>query len=165
VVCGIYFVIRTIRPTNYTTMASDDIITIALELSRHMRRKMNCDAREKHEINYLRSYALSFIKETKNMTMSGFAESMKISASSATAFVDRLCKEGWVKRSADPVNRKIVHLALTAAGEKVLLRHQEEKRLFLADILALIPEADRKHLARILQNLHLALHTLPTDSH
>lgn len=144
-------------------MPTDDIITIALELSRHLRRKMACDARGK-DINFLRTYALSFIKEADNMTMSAFAESMKISASSATAFVDRLHKEGWVRRIADADNRKIVHLKLTPAGEKVLLRNQEEKRSFLSDIVALIPADDHKHLTRILKNLQQAIDSLPSDS-
>ncbi len=160
---GLYFVLRTIRSTN--NMATDDIITTALELSRHLRRKMTCDAREKSEINFLRTYALSFIKDTKNMTMSAFAESMKISPSSASAFIDRLHKEGWVERVADTENRKVVHLKLTASGEKVLLHNQEKKKALLSEILHLIPAEDRKHLERILKNLQKALDSLPTDSH
>lgn len=146
-------------------MPTDDIITQAMELSRNLRRKMTCEERGKKEINYLRTYALSFIKEAANMTMSAFAESMKISASSATAFVDRLHKEGWVDRVADTENRKIVHLKLTPAGETILAHNQQEKRRFLSEILDLIPADDRVHLARILGNLQHALDSLPTDSH
>lgn len=146
-------------------MPSTDIITVAMELSRHLRRKMTCDLREKDGINFVRTYALSFIKDNNGMTMSDFAASMKISPSSASAFVDRLCKEGWVERIADKTNRKIVHLKLTASGEKILVLNQKQKRAFLADVLSLIPVADQKHLARIFANLQTALHSLPADSH
>lgn len=144
-------------------MPSDDIITQALELSRHLRRKMICEERDKQEINYLRTYALSSIRDADNMTMSAFAESMKISASSATAFIDRLQKEGWVERLADPDNRKVVHLKLTSAGEKALADNQEKKRRFLGDILSLIPAEDQIHLSRILSNLQTALDSLPAS--
>ncbi len=144
-------------------MPSDDIITQALELSRHLRRKMICEERDKQEINYLRTYALSSIRDADNMTMSAFAESMKISASSATAFIDRLQKEGWVERLADPDNRKVVHLKLTSAGEKALADNQEKKRRFLGDILSLIPAEDQTHLSRILSNLQTALDSLPAS--
>ena len=75
----------------------DDIITLALALSRHMRR-MAVQSQAKGGTNMMRSLALTSIKETPNMTMSDFAKAMKISGSSATTFVDRLCKEKWVKR-------------------------------------------------------------------
>lgn len=144
-------------------MPQDDIITQALELSRHLRRKMICEERGKDEINYLRTYALSFIRDADNMTMSGFADSMKISASSATAFIDRLQKEGWVDRLNDPDNRKVVHLKLTPAGEKVLADNRQKKRRFLAEILALIPADDQTHLSRILSNIQTALDSLPAS--
>jgi DNA-binding MarR family transcriptional regulator len=133
--------------------AHEDIITLALELSRILRRRMAKRVAAKSGTNMMRSYALAFIRESGNMTMTDFAKTMRVSASTATAFVDRLVKAGWVKRVADPVNRKLVHLHITRSGERMLLKSTQEKRLLLAELLTLLPAADRKHLERILATL------------
>ena len=140
----------------------DDIITLALALSRHMRR-MAVQSQAKGGTNMMRSLALTSIKETPNMTMSDFAKAMKISGSSATTFVDSLCKEKWVKRVADTKNRKIVHIVITPLGEKALTKNILQKRTFLSGILTLIPVADQKHLHRILTNLTESLNHLPAQ--
>lgn len=141
---------------------NDDVIALALELSRHLRRRfMACG---KDGSSFMRGYALSIIKESDDMTMKDFAQSMKISASSATAFIDRLTKEGWVKRKHDAKNRKIVHLHLTPAGNRMLARSTQTKREFLHDILVLLSADDRRHVRHTLTALLNAL-TQESSSH
>jgi DNA-binding MarR family transcriptional regulator len=129
----------------------DDIIDLALELSRVLRKRML--ETQGGGISFMRSYALGLIRESKDMTMKEFAKGMRISASSATAFIDRLVKERWVKRRHDPKNRKTVHLDVTALGEKMLAKHTQQKRAFLQDILTFVKTDDRKKLQTVLHSL------------
>ena len=144
------------------SVSHDDIITLALELSRHLRRQMIEQKSTKGSLNFVRSHALSFLKDHEHMTMKQFATCMQISPSSATAFVDRLMEHGWVMRKADSQNRKVVHIALTKKGCKMLAKHQQDKRAFLVHLLQLLPAVDRKHLQRILSTL---LEKTRTGSH
>jgi DNA-binding MarR family transcriptional regulator len=132
--------------------ASPDIASLALELSRLLRRRMSEDG-SFGGLSLLRCHALTWIREHDRITMSDFAEGMRISPSAATTFVDRLCRDGWVAREPDPANRKLVHLRVTPAGEQALAEHALEKRAFLDKALMLIPDADRNHLQRILIQL------------
>ncbi|HVW66676.1 MAG TPA: MarR family transcriptional regulator [Candidatus Peribacteraceae bacterium] len=140
----------------------DDIVSLALDLSRHLRRRLL--ACGKDGTSFMRSHALAIIKESDNPTMKDFATSMKISASSATAFIDRLTKEGWVKRVPDPKNRKIIHLKITPKGNRIIAQSMQDKRAFLRDILTLLSTDDRKHLEHILQSLQSALAQNPSHS-
>jgi len=57
--------------------------------------------------------------------LSALAEVQKCVRSNITQLVDRLEKDGLVRRRADPNDRRSVRAALTAAGERLLARaHQ-----------------------------------------
>jgi DNA-binding MarR family transcriptional regulator len=139
------------------------LVDITFEFSRLLRRQtMSSDAA--HTINMLRSHALTLIRETPDVTMTELAHLLQVSASSATSFVDRLVRQGWVKRAQDKANRKLVHLRLTNAGERALTRCKTERRQHLKSTLSLIPKEDQQHLKRILYRLNRDLQRLPRPS-
>jgi DNA-binding MarR family transcriptional regulator len=88
--------------------------------------------------------ALLALKGTDGPATVGYlAERLAIRHHSAVGLADRLTKAGLVRRKCDPVDRRRVSLALTAAAERKLARlsaaHAEELRRLaptLREILA-----------------------------
>jgi DNA-binding MarR family transcriptional regulator len=134
------------------------LVDLTFEFSRLLRQQADgSDAA--HTVNMLRAHALTIIRETPDMTMTELSRTLRVSASSATSFVDRLVREGWVKRSQDKANRKLVHLRLTKAGEAALARCAASRKQMLRHLLSLISTEDQQCLRRILSNLNGALHS------
>lgn len=56
-----------------------------------------------------------------------------ISKSGLTGLVDRMEREGLVERTADPADRRVVHVALTRAGAALYRRARADHRAAVAD--------------------------------
>lgn len=66
--------------------------------------------------------ALAYVLRQPESTLGELAEYLAITAPSASALVDRLVKQGLLEARIPPENRRQVSLAVTAAGEKVVVR-------------------------------------------
>ncbi len=87
------------------------------------------------------------------LTPTRIAESLMLSASGTTSRVDRLAEAGLVERVADPENRRIMPVQLTASG------FAESERLvrLVVDaetrVVAALSADERAHLDRLLATL------------
>lgn len=129
-----------------------NIVDLTFELGRLLKQAMS-DADPNHTSTMLRLQALELIEETPNITMKDFAGRLRISASTATAFTDRLVALRWVKRATDAVNRKLVRLHLTPKGKSCLVQYKRDKAKILRNSIASVTPDDQKTLQRILQVL------------
>ncbi len=129
---------------------SPDLIRLSLDLSRILRRAMVQGA---GDVSSLRLHGLCIIAEKKTMTMSDFAHAMNVSPSTATEFADRLAASGYVKRVADPRNRRKVLLTLTRTGNGIVQKGMRKKEAVLKKLFARLSPADRVHMQRILSFL------------
>lgn len=83
--------------------------TVEAELRDHLRRE--------HETTLPRFDVLAALHRRRDtMTMSELSRLLLVSNGNATAVVDRLEKDGLVRRSPAPNDRRTVHVALTPAG-------------------------------------------------
>ncbi|WP_170211634.1 MarR family winged helix-turn-helix transcriptional regulator [Saccharothrix australiensis] len=64
--------------------------------------------------------ALYRIDMNGRLPMSELSELLAVSPSGVTRLVERLVRRGWVERSQQPDNRRVVYAALTAEGRRVL---------------------------------------------
>lgn len=135
---------------------SDDLIDLTFEVSRCMRRYMHTLIMDK-SVNWLQMHALIQLSEQEGITMTEIAQFMKVSAPTATSFVNRLVKLKWIERKSDATNRKLVRLYLTDAGKKILKEKVKQRREIMQKVVTLLSEQDQKDLARIYRNLLLAL--------
>jgi len=79
------------------------------------------------------------------MTIGALAERLRIRHHSAVGLVDRLAAHGLLARRPGRLDRRQVHLALTAAGTRVLARLSAVHRGELRRV--------RRHLIALLENL------------
>jgi DNA-binding MarR family transcriptional regulator len=88
---------------------------------------------------------------------SDFAKSLMLTASGATKRLDRLERNGLITRKPDTVDRRAVHITLTAKGKRlvdtVTAEHLENERELLSGLTA----ADQQRLAAHLRKLGLSL--------
>ena len=69
------------------------------------------------------------------LTMRGLAEAMDVSQASATGIVDRMEQRGLVERQRDDEDRRVVRVALTEEGRRLIAGMTAERRDHLAAML------------------------------
>ncbi|MDD5103430.1 MAG: MarR family transcriptional regulator [Candidatus Peribacteraceae bacterium] len=128
------------------------LVSLTLDISRSLRQEISHGCR-KGVGNLLQLHALAFIEEHPGITMKAFSQALHVSSPSATTFIDRLVKAGWVKRLFNPKNRKLVLLSLTPMGKRMLSKNRAEKRAVIHGLISCIPSKDQRHLLQILNRL------------
>lgn len=108
---------------------------------------------EERIASVLQFSALNYLKSEPNCTVSDLAVHLRLSKSSATQLVERLVRAAFVLRRHDPLDRRVVRLFLTEAGNKeiaVLKKRILEK---LNRVFAKVPKNDIQMLIRIYSGL------------
>lgn len=75
------------------------------------------------------------------------ARSLGIHPSNATRACGKLADAGLISRREDPADRRLLHLSLTPAGERLLERVMDDRRRRIEELLAGVPSASRSQLA------------------
>lgn len=78
------------------------------------------------------------------------AEQLGLTLASAGRNVERLLREGFVRREEDAGDRRVKLVRLTAAGGDLVARHFECHRATLTDLTERLPAADRVRVAAAL---------------
>ncbi|XXF77345.1 MarR family transcriptional regulator [Myxococcaceae bacterium GXIMD 01537] len=98
-------------------------------------------------------HALMWLGQDKALTMGELARRLGVTEKTMTGVVDRLEREGFVKRERSTTDRRVVHCLLAPEGIKT---HQRLDRLLdeqLGVLLTLMDVMDRKALFRMLEKL------------
>ncbi len=85
---------------------------------------------------------LTFLSRTPGAPLSGVAEHLGVTRSTASAIVDRLVRRKLVSRTAHPQERRCVVLMLTPAGAQHLQQGREAACTHMAKVLAGLSAAD-----------------------
>lgn len=131
----------------------DRITELMVEFPRLMHRRMLHTCRQNAVANMLQIHALAHLHEQEGMTMTELAKILQVSSPSATSFVNRLVKTGWVERSSDVKNRKLVRLHVTPAGERVLQHTRQARNDVFAEILQALTTEECLAFEQIMRKL------------
>ncbi|MFY9553999.1 MAG: MarR family transcriptional regulator [Blastocatellia bacterium] len=82
--------------------------------SRHVR-----DPKTREEVSTNQARVLDHLDDVEPTSLMGLARHMGVSASTMSLTVDRLVRRGYVTRSRDAGDRRVVNLRLTAAGARL----------------------------------------------
>jgi DNA-binding MarR family transcriptional regulator len=131
-----------------------DLGRLSFELSRILRRHTEHHAPgHEEDVSILRAHALASIQDKGQLSLSMFAASMRISLSSASAFVDRLVHQGLVRRAQDQSNRRSIRIQITDKGKRMLVATMERKKRAFSSIFSVLSPADQSRLSHILQRV------------
>lgn len=89
----------------------------------------------------------------KPVSMTDVSTATYISKPNLTIMIDRLCTEGFVERSADENDRRIVNIALTQLGLEFLSVQQKKVVMLVEDKLSTLSEYDVNKLRIALENV------------
>lgn len=97
--------------------------------------------------------ALAVLERHGPCTAGGLAQALDQPPSTVTRLCDKLVAAGWVSRGPRAENRREVELHLTAAGRRLTRTVLRARAREVDTILARLPEARRRALARLLPEL------------
>jgi MarR family transcriptional regulator, multiple antibiotic resistance protein MarR len=94
------------------------------------------------------------VRDQPDARVGDIAAAFAIGVGTTSKIVDRMEKEGWLERRANPANRRSSLLALTPAGAAVVAEAEPVWQAAIEEVLGGAVSADRlKALARILDGL------------
>ena len=114
-----------------------------------------------HEHNYLsrgeitlpQLWALEYLSRHGSSPMNHIAQFLKISKPAATGLIDRLIAQGLVRREGDKRDRRVVLVAITAKGRKIIANIWEQKRNTIVKVFGQISPSDRTQYITILEQV------------
>jgi DNA-binding MarR family transcriptional regulator len=126
---------------------SEDVATrlhsTSIRLLRLLRRED-----EAAELSGPRLSALSVILFAGPISLAELAAAEQVRAPTMSRIVDGLVGSGLVTRTTHPSDRRMVRIAVTDAGERLLKAGRERRVLALAERLERLAESERRALAR-----------------
>lgn len=129
-----------------------ELIESIFSMSRLMRDQMSCDLSMTH-ISMLQLQALIFIKKHPHCQMSDIAGEFNIELPSATSLINKLVKAKLVQREADEKDRRLVRVALTQSGGKLLEEGMKMKTKKIEQMLSYLTEKEKEDLLRITKTI------------
>ncbi len=130
---------------------TDELLQATFEIGRSLRKRMLSIGSKDMHMGQL--HALAFIQEKGDITMTQLAAMLQISSPSATSFIDRLVQLKFVERRQDQKNRKLVRLAITPSGKKILKTKMAEKKKMFEKLLSALSPTDQVALLAILRKM------------
>jgi len=99
---------------------------------------------------------LIVLREEPGATLSALAAHLRVSPPTACGLVDRLVRQHYLKREADPEDRRFVRHQLTERGAAVVGELEREGRALMNDILGRLSDGELDELVRGLELLNAA---------
>lgn len=93
---------------------------------------------------------LVMVASRRSLNLRAVAEGLSVHASNATRICDRLVVAGLLSRRDDPADRRHLILELTPAGQRLVDRVNQLRRVAVGDVLGRMPQRSRDVLTAIL---------------
>jgi len=104
--------------------------------------------------------ALAALLARPSETVTGLAEACLLQQPTMTKLLDRMVRDGLVKRMQDTRDRRVVRVALTTRGEMMATDLVQAARQHEAEVLARHPEAEAMAIKNLLRAI-VARHAKP----
>jgi DNA-binding MarR family transcriptional regulator len=108
---------------------------------------------ERMELTAPQIHALLWLGQDGALTMGELARRLGITEKTVTGVVDRLEREGHVRRERGPEDRRVIHCRLTAAGSRLHRKLEHTVVQGLGRMLEHLDATERRALFRILEKL------------
>ena len=93
---------------------------------------------------------LEYLSREEESKMTELARVINVTTAATTGIVDRLVRDGYVKRSYEPKDRRVVKIKLTAKGSEVLKKINSQRHQMAMRIFDKITPHERDEYLRIL---------------
>ena len=96
---------------------------------------------------------IKLLESFDNLSLSSLSERIRAQNSTVTGIIDRMEREGLVRRERSTTDRRVVHIRLSDKGQKLARQIQVEPMEIFRDALAGLSQADLRDLLRIMNKL------------
>ena len=100
---------------------------------------------------------IAAIHADRSCAMGALARNLHVSLPTASGIVDRLVRDGYVRRGPDPSDRRQVIVQLTAKGDSFIRQFQEVIRRRWEDVLHALPARELDAFHHVLVKLRRQL--------
>lgn len=108
---------------------------------------------EHRHLPFMHAIVLNALAEQSKVTMKDIASLLAVTPPSATAVITKLVKDGAIKRMAGTQDRRLISLALTARGRKLLDLHRLAHIQKMSEVLSKLTRQEKEQLASILKRI------------
>ncbi|QSO54922.1 MarR family transcriptional regulator [Alicyclobacillus curvatus] len=102
--------------------------------------------------------ALIILDKAGDLTIGELSSRLYLAYSTTTDLVDRLERAGFVVRSRDTADRRVVLVKLQEKGHLVIEKVMDARRLYLGGVLESLDESERWQILKVLSLLHDRMH-------
>lgn len=97
----------------------------------------------------------------EKIIMSKLASKARVSKQQMCKIIDKLNDFGFVERSTDENDRRIVMISITEKGKDYIENHNQKEIQYYDEVLSLMSEKDKEIFLSSLENVHRILNELP----
>ncbi|MFQ5835578.1 MAG: MarR family winged helix-turn-helix transcriptional regulator [bacterium] len=110
------------------------------------------------DISFPEICVLRQLSSNEEPTMSELGRSISMDLSTLTRTVDKLVEKEFVVRKPDPEDRRMVRVATTTEGRKIISRFEEQRKKKIESILRQMTSQERRDLLNIFKTLHARIY-------
>lgn len=107
---------------------------------------------------------VKLLETFENLSLSSLSERIRAQNSTVTGIIDRMEREGLVRRDRSTTDRRVVHIRLSEKGQKLAGQIQVEPMELFRGALQSLSQADLRDLLRIMNKLQRYVRTHIADA-
>lgn len=144
-------------------MSASPLDAFAINLQRQVYRLVReyelCDqmCMGQYRVTASQGYTILTLPESDSMTMNALSETMGLANSTMTRMVDQLVDKGFVRRTTDDEDRRVVRVSLTAHGQETRRNLEQAQQYFFGLVLTEIPQDVRHDILQVLERVVAAI--------
>ncbi|MBI9020442.1 MAG: MarR family transcriptional regulator [Verrucomicrobia bacterium] len=139
------------KPVSIQTFAADMQRLMPAFLGAMIRREKN--AISQGIITLPQFLGLSFLRQNPGSPVKAFAATLGLQLSSASGLIDRMVRNGLIRRERSKTDRRVVLLTLKAKGERMVDEILEQKKQSVAEIFAPLSAEERTTYLELMQKV------------
>ncbi len=106
---------------------------------------------------------VKLLETFENLSLSSLSERIRAQNSTVTGIIDRMEREGLVRRERSTADRRVVHISLSDKGQKLAKQIQVEPMEVFRGALLSLSHGDLRDLLRIMNKLQRYVRTHLAD--
>jgi DNA-binding MarR family transcriptional regulator len=110
------------------------------------------------DISFPELFVLKQLSSNEEPSMSELGRSISMDLSTLTRTVDKLVEKEFVVRKPDPKDRRMVRVAITGEGRKIISRFEDQRKKHIESILRQMTSKERRDLLNIFKTLHARIY-------
>lgn len=110
-----------------------------------------------YSVTASQGYTMLTLPESDSITMNALSESMGLANSTMTRMVDQLVEKGYVRRTTDDGDRRVVRVSLTSQGQETRRNLDQALQYFFGLVLTEIPQEEQHVFLQVLERVVAAI--------